>query len=188
MRAFTSILSFVAILTFVAAAGFQAVSNREAELGRTKLVAQMNPALPRDTIALYVSGRIATKPVDHSTDSWTGDLVSLATGEVAGVLRHEITCHNVSSFPCMVFTSTDTFTLQDGTITTRATESVAPDAAEPGQFHVGIHPAGNSVIAATGAFEGRTGKAQLMARHDGREYPAHVTFDDVWLIKLDPKA
>lgn len=142
-----------------------------------------------DVIALYMSGRIATEPVDRATDSWTGDVVSLATGEVAGTLRHEISCQDVTSFPCAVFQSTDTFTLAGGTIVAQGTESIAPYAGgEPGLFHVGIHPEGNSIITATGAYAGRTGSATLKARHDGREYPAHVTFDDVWLIRLDPKA
>lgn len=190
MRPLTRILSLVAILTGLTAAAFQVLPSPDAALGEAELVAETTTAPAQgDTIALYLSGRIATKTVDQATDSWTGDLISLATGGVAGTLRHEITCHNVTSFPCMVFTSTDTFALQGGTIVARGTESVAPyAAAEPGIFHVGIHPQGNSIISATGVFEGRTGRAQLLARHDGREYPGHVTFDDFWLIKYDPKA
>ncbi len=147
-----------------------------------------SPGDPPEVIALRFTGRYATQTVDPSRDFWTGNVVSLTTGEVAGTLRHEITCHDRTSFPCLVFQATDTFTLPGGTIVSRGTESVAPYAAkEPGFFHVGIQPEGDSIISATGVFAGRTGRATLKAVHDGREYPAHVSFDDVWLIELHPQ-
>lgn len=46
--------------------------------------------------------------------------------------------------------------------------------------------AGNSIIKATGAFAGRTGKAHMSGRHGGQDLPGFVSFDDFWLIELDP--
>ena len=70
---------------------------------------------------------------------------------------------------------------------TKERVSVAPDGTAPGFFHVGIHPEGKSIIEATGVFAGRTGTAHMSGRHGGQEFPAWVTFDDFWLIELDPK-
>ena len=179
MRPSTRILGFVGIFAALTAAVSQLVPASAQTPGA---------AAQGDVIGFYLSGRVATEHVDQATDAWTGDLVSLATGEAVGTLRHEITCHDVTSLPCIVFKSKDTFNLPGGTIVSEGTESVAPYAgAEPGIFHVGIHPQGNSITSATGVFAGRTGRAQLLARHDGREYPGHITFDDFWLIRLDPE-
>jgi hypothetical protein len=176
---------------FLATAALSEVARSpHADLGRSRLVAETSTARARgDFIALYFAGRLPTQSSDHSRDFWTGDIRSLSTGEVVGTLRHEISCHEVTSFPCFVFTAVDTFTLPGGTIVNRATVSVAPDAANPGFFyHAGIHPEGKSIVSGTGIFAGRTGRAHMSARHDIREYPGHVTFDDFWLIELDPKA
>lgn len=179
MRPSTPILGLLGICTCLTVALPQVLPARD--------TATAEPAAPGEVIALYMSGRVATEHVDQTTDAWTGELVSLATGEVTGTLRHEISCRDATSFPCVVFDSTDTFTLAEGTIVAEGTESIAPYAnAAPGLFHVGIHPEGNSIVSTTGIYAGRSGRAQLMARHDGREYPGHVTFDDVWLIRLDP--
>ena len=188
MRRSTRIFSVIGLFAVATSAVSLVPLSPRPDVGQSRLVAATKAAAsPGDVIALRFAGRYPTRSVDASRDSWTGNIVSLATGEVAGTLSHEITCHGATSFPCVVFQSTDTFTLSEGTITTRGTESVAPIAAKPGFFHVGIYPDGNSIISATGVFEGRTGRAILQARHDGREYPGHVTFEDFWLIELDPK-
>jgi hypothetical protein len=189
MRRSTGILSFVGLLAVVAIAASVVPLSPRGDLDQSRLVAVTKTAPDQgDVIALRFAGRYPTRTIDSSRDSWTGDIVSLATSDVVGTLNHEITCHGATSFPCVMFQSTDTFTLPGGTITSRSTESVAPVAAMPGFFHVGIYPESNSIISATGAFEGRTGRAILQARHDGREYPGHVTFEDFWVIELDPKA
>ena len=118
--------------------------------------------------------------------TWTVDLLS-PQGDVVGSLTHDIVCSTRTPPPCAVFDSTDTFSFPEGQIVNRSPESVAPSPADPGHFLVGIHPPGKSIVSGTGIFAGRTGRAQMAGLHDTREMPGFATFDDVWLIELDPR-
>jgi hypothetical protein len=106
---------------------------------------------------------------------------------VVGGFTWNLTCAHVIGAPCVVYEVTSTFRLPEGTLVSRAMATAVPDAAHPGFFLIGIHPDGDSIIQATGAFTGRTGKAHQSGRHGGQEFPAFVSFDDFWLIELDPK-
>jgi hypothetical protein len=159
-----------------------------AHLGGARLVVEATSAFKQgDTIAVRFAGRLTNQSTDPRHLTWGGELRSLASGEVVGTLSHDITCLGAVGLPCVVFEATDTFSFPNGTIVNRDLESAAPDPAHPGFFLIGIHPDGKSIVSATGAFAGRTGRAHMSARHDGREAPT-VTFDDFWLIELDPKA
>ena len=43
--------------------------------------------------------------VQGSVEALRDALNALSTGEVVGTLRHEISCHEVTSFPCFVFSA-----------------------------------------------------------------------------------
>jgi hypothetical protein len=159
-----------------------------AHLGPARLVVEATSAFEHgDTIAVRFAGRLANKSTDPKHLTWVGELHSLASGAVVGTLTHDITCLGAVGLPCLVFEAVDTFNFRNGTIVNRALESAPPDPGHPGFFLIGIHPEGKSIVSAAGAFAGRTGTAHMSGRHDGREAPT-VTFDDFWLIELDPKA
>jgi hypothetical protein len=188
MRKSIRILSSVAAIPIVALVFSVRASGEPTDLGRARLVVETTSAFEHgDTIAVRFATRLANKSADPRHLAWTGELRSLASGAVVGTLTHDISCLGAVGLPCLVFESVDTFTFPNGTLVNRAPMSAVPDPAAPGFFLVGIHPDGKSIASATGAFAGRTGTAHMSGRHDGREVPTG-TFDDFWLIELDPKA
>ena len=141
-----------------------------------------------DTLAFRFAARVASHSPNPQHLVFDSDLTSLATGDKAGTFSWDLTCGQAIGFPCGVYEVVNTFRLPGGTLVTRGTANVTPDATGPGFFHAGIHPAADNIIEATGVFTGRTGKAHMSGRHGGQEFPAFVSFDDFWLIELDPKA
>lgn len=83
-----------------------------------------------------------------------------------------------------------TFRFPDGELVNHAVLNFALDLAHPGYFHVGIHPQGNTIVPerGTGAYAGRTGRLRMTGWHDGRAFPEQATFDDFYVIELDPGA
>ncbi len=55
---------------------------------------------------------------------------------------------------------------------------------------IGIHTKEGNIVPekGTGAYAGRTGKLTMSGWHDGNEFPEHTTFNDFYLIQLDPKS
>jgi hypothetical protein len=188
MRKSIRILGSAAAIPLAAVVLSVRAPGQPADLGRARLIVEATSAFEQgDTIAVRFAGRLANKSTDPRHLSWVGEFRSLASGAALGTLTHDITCFGAVGLPCLVFEAVDIFNFPDGTIVNRALQSVAPDPAHPGFFLIGIHPDGKSIVSATGAFAGRTGTAHMSGRHDGREAPA-ATFDDFWLIELDPKA
>lgn len=164
------------------------MGTRITDLGHARMVVETKSAFQHgDTLAFRFAGRVASRSPNPQRLVFEADLTSLATGDKAGSFTWDLTCGQVVGFPCGMYEVTNTFTLPEGTLVTRGTASVAPDGSAPGEFHAGIHPDGKNIIQATGMFAGRTGKAHMSGRHGGQEFPAFVTFDDFWLIELDPR-
>jgi hypothetical protein len=188
MRKSIRILSSAAAIPIAALVLSVRAPGGPADLGRARLVVENTSAFEHgDTIAVRFAAHVTNKSTDPRHLAWVGELRSLASGAVVGTLTHDITCLGVVGLPCLVFEAVDTFTFPQGTIVNRALLSAVPDPAAPGFFLIGIHPDAKSIVSATGAFAGRTGTAHMSGRHDGREVPT-ATFDDFWLIDLDPKA
>jgi hypothetical protein len=190
MRKSIRILSSAAAILIAALALSVPAPGGPADLGRARLVVETTSAFEHgDTIAVRFAARLANTSTDSKHLAWTGELRSLASGAVVGTLTHDITCLGAVALPCLALgtEAVDTFTFPQGTIVNRALLSAAPDPGAPGLFLIGIHPDAKSIVSATGAFAGRTGTAHMSGRHDGREVPT-ATFDDFWLIELDPRA
>jgi hypothetical protein len=188
MRHSTRILGSAAAILLAATLVSGAAPGPPAHLGGARLVVEATSAFTQgDTMAVRFAGRLANQSTDPRHMTWIGELRSLASGEVVGTLAHDITCLGAVGLPCLVFEAVDTFSFPDGNIVNRDLESAPADPAHPGFFNIGIHPDGKSIVSATGVFAGRTGTAHMSGRHDAREAPA-ITFDDFWLIELDPKA
>lgn len=165
------------------------LGTRVTDLGEARMVVETRSAYQQgDTLAFRFAGRVASRAPEPNHLVFDGDLTSLATGDTVGTFTWDLTCNQVVGFPCGVYEVVNTFRFPDGTLVTRTLAAVAPDlSAEPGFFHAGIHPKGNNIVEATGAYAGRSGKAHMSGRHGGQEFPAFVSFDDFWLIQLDPK-
>ena len=140
-----------------------------------------------DTLAFRFAGRVASHSPNPQHLVFDGDLTSLASGEKVGGFTWDLTCGQAVGFPCGVYEVTNTFRLADGTLVSRGMASIAPDPTGPGFVHVGIHPSADNIIDATGALTGRTGRAHMSGRHGGQEFPAFVSFDDFWLVELNPR-
>jgi hypothetical protein len=138
----------------------------------------------RDVLALNFRGTGHSEPVSEPGRSqFTADLYSLATNEKVGTATHNI------SPPSVIMDHVMTFHLPDGDLVAHSTESVVPDPQHPGVFLIGIHEDNNVVPEkGTGAYAGRTGKVTMSGWHDGNKLPEQATFNDFYLIELDPKS
>lgn len=188
MRQTRCMLSVAGVVVLAAAVLSTSTPRRPTHARTVRLAAVTKAAVDHgETIAAHVAGRLANLSTDPSRWVFRGELQSLATREAMGTVTHEITCLGIVGLPCPVVDAVTTFRFNDGTIVNRATVSIALDPERPGFAHIGSHPSGKSIVSGTGAFTGRSGKAHMSGHHDGREAPTHVTFDDFWLIELDPR-
>jgi hypothetical protein len=177
------LIAVMLLIPMAALAGSQA-----GDVTHARLVVETKSAFEAgDTLAFRFVGRVASHSRSPGHLVFDGDLTSLANGERAGSLTFDLTCGQIVGFPCGVYEVTSTFRLAGGTLVSRAMASVAADPTAPGFFHIGIHPADDSIIDATGIFADRSGTAQMSGRHGGQEFPAFVSFDDFWLIELSPR-
>jgi hypothetical protein len=136
-------------------------------------------------MALNTRGTAKNISTDPMRTVYEFDVYSLATGERIGHANDSVFCSTKTPPPCQVFDAVTTFHLPDGTITNHAQVSVVPDPQRPGYFLVASRPEGNSIVAATGAYAGRTGKVRLTGLDDGSRYPNQLGVDDVWIFELD---
>jgi hypothetical protein len=155
---------------------------RVTDLGHARIVVETKSAFQAgDTQAFRFAGRVASRSPNPQHLIFAGDLTSLATGDKAGSFTwdDDLGARNVV---------TSTFRFPEGTLVSRARGSAGPDPNHPGFFLIGIHPESKSIIEATGVFAGRTGTVHMSGLHGTQDAPAFVSFDDFWLIELDPKA
>jgi hypothetical protein len=134
-------------------------------------------------LALNFRGTGNLEPAERGRFQWSTDLYSLITGERVG------TGNNNTSMTVPIEDHVMTFHLPDGDLVTHSKESVMPDPQHPGFAVVGIHQDNNIVSErGTGAFAGRTGKATMSGWVDGNKLPTRATFNNFYLIELDPKS
>jgi len=178
---------FAALILLVPIAG--SLGARVTDVGHARIVVETKSAFQAgDTLAFRFAGRVASRSPNPQHLLFDGDLTSLATGDKAGSFTWDLTCAQLVGVPCGSYEVTSTFRFPEGTLVSRAQASAVPDPSHPGFFLIGIHPEGKSIIEATGVFAGRTGAARMSGLHGAKEAPAFVSFDDFWLIELDPKA
>jgi len=185
MRA-VRVLATVVLLTFGSSSGLSAAGAFDHT--QTSAAETRQAYMKGDILALRFAGRVANVSTDPGHWRFNGEVQSLATGEVVGTLTHELSCLGTVSLPCPVVDVVDRFQFAGGALVSRAKESIALDPGHPGFALIGIHPEGKTIVEATGALAGRTGRAQMSGHHDGRDLPGYATFDDFWLIELDPKS
>jgi hypothetical protein len=135
-----------------------------------------------DTLALQFRGTGNQEPAEQGRFQWATDLYSLVTGEKVG------TGTNNADLRAPIMDHLMTFHLPDGDLVAHSKETVTPDPQHPGFYLAGIHQDNNVVPeSGTGAYAGRTGKVTMSGWHDGNKLPEQATFNDFYLIELDPK-
>jgi hypothetical protein len=149
-------------------------------------VAAQEPAPAPQLIAVASRGSAPNVSTEPGRTTFTLPLFELATGEEIGTLTDDARCVSATPPPCLVQDVTTTFRLPDGEIVNQMTVTLSPDPQEVGALLTGARPAGDTITSGTGAYAGRTGKADLSGRIDIKNFPASVNdVDDWWLIQLD---
>ena len=114
----------------------------------------------------------------------TFPMYELATGNVIGTIVDDIK----SPVPGFLFDVTTYFKFNDAQnseLVSHGLVSSAPDVQKPGWIIVGNRPMTDSIISATGAFAGRTGRIRLSGVNDLTKFPDEVYQDDFWVIELN---
>ena len=136
-----------------------------------------------DTLALHFRGTGTQQPAEPGRFQWSTDLYSLTTGEKVG------TGTNNADMRAPIMDQVVTFHLPDGDLVAHSKETVLLDPQHPGFAVVGVHQDNNVVPEkGTGAYAGRTGKVTMSGWHDGNKLPEQATFNDFYLIELDPRS
>ena len=139
-------------------------------------------AAPGNRLALQFRGTGHQEPAEQGRFQWSTDLYSLVTGEKVG------TGTNNADLRAPIMDHVMTFHLPDGDLVAHSKESVIPDPQHPGFALVGVHQDNNIVPErGAGAYAGRTGKVTMSGWHDGSKLPEQATFNDFYLIELDPR-
>lgn len=133
-----------------------------------------------DYLPMNSRGRVKPVMKDDRT-ILTFPMIELATGNVVGTIVDDIK----APIPGILFDVTTYFKFADGELVNHMLVSSAPDVQRPGWIIVGNRPDKNSIIEASGVFEGRTGKIRLSGTNDLTKFPNEVYQDDFWIIELD---
>ena len=138
-----------------------------------------------DRMALHFRGTGNQQPTELGRFQYTTDLYSLVTGDKVGTGTN-----NVKFITPFIGDHVMTFRLADGQLVAHSKESIATSVLHPGFAHAGIHSSEKNIVPekGTGAYAGRTGKATMSGWHYFAKLPEQATFNDFYLIELDPKS
>lgn len=165
----TMLRSLTAIALLVPTAAL--LEARSTDLGPARLVVETKAAYQHgDTLAFRFVGRVPVQSPEPKRLVFQGDLTSLASGDKVGSFTWDLTCNQIIGAPCIRYEVTATFALPEGSLVSRGPAGAVPDH-HPGFFLIGIHPEGTSIVDATGAFAGRSGRAHMSGRHGGQDFP-----------------
>lgn len=132
-------------------------------------------------LAVNSKGTAQNESTDPMRTKFTFPMYDLATGEELGTITDDI---GNTPTPGVVDVIT-TYRFDDGEIVNHMLVSIAQDSQKPGWIVVGNRPEENSIVEATGAYAGRTGKVRLSGVDDITKFPNEVYQDDFWIIELD---
>ena len=132
-------------------------------------------------LAVNSRGTAQNESSDPARTKFTFPMYDLATGEEIGTITDDV---GGTPVPGVVDVIT-TYRFTDGEIVNHMPVSIAQDSQKPGWIVVGNRPEGNTIVKATGAYEGRTGKVRLSGVDDITKFPDEIYQDDFWIIELD---
>jgi hypothetical protein len=136
---------------------------------------------PVDMIAVNSKGTANNESKDQNRTVYTFPMYSLATGAQIGTITDDV---GLTSTPGVVDVIT-TYRFKDGEIVNHMPVSISQDSQKPGWVVVGNRPEGNTIVKATGAYAGRTGRVRLSGVDDLNKFPGQVYQDDFWVIELN---
>ena len=132
-----------------------------------------------DQMAVNSRGTTVPENKDNRT-ILTFPMFNLATGEKIGTIIDDVQPNGPGTFDVVT-----TFIWPDGELTSHATVSAAQDPQKPGWIIVGKRSSTNdTIVRATGVFEGRSGMVDISGTNDLSRFPAEVYQDDYWVIRL----
>lgn len=109
---------------------------------------------------------------------------SPADGTQIGTVVDRFSCGN-GPLPCQVLEGTATITYPEGSVTVVFAIPYAPDPARPGFYLFGSRPTENNIVAASGAFAGRSGRFSVSGSVDMRRFPSPIPYEGVGLVVFD---
>lgn len=134
-----------------------------------------------DRFVVNSQGTAPNESKDPNRTAYTFPMYVLATGEQIGTITDDV---GLTPVPGVVDVIT-TFRFPDGDIVTQSNVSISQDAQKPGWIVVGGRPESDTIVDATGAYAGRTGKVTVSGVDDLRKFPGELYQDDYWVIELD---
>lgn len=132
--------------------------------------------------------RADSVPVEQDGDTfvYSYELFSLTTLEKVGTGTDRTTCSTSSPPPCLVYDITSTFRLPGGDVVSRNQWSIAPDSTRPGFYFAASLPQSDTILSATGRFQGRTGRVGGWDYADLGDFPAKISLDARVFVRFDP--
>jgi hypothetical protein len=125
-------------------------------------------------------GKTTPKNTADNRTILTFPMYSLATGKVIGTIIDDVQPNGPGMFDVVT-----TYDFGDGKLVNHMTVSAAPDSQKNGWIIVGKRPDTNSIVEATGVYEGRTGRVDISGTNDLTKFPNELYQDDFWVIKLN---
>lgn len=138
----------------------------------------------RGTERILVNGRGLGKDTDPDPMKFsvTVPLYAYESAEEIGSVTHNFQCANPS---CTILDDIDVYRLGDGDITAPGRVTAIHDPEHPGFLLTAARTAGDNITAATGRYEGRTGRVQVYGYVDARGFPNQFVLDEVYLFELN---
>ena len=136
---------------------------------------------PVDMIAVNSKGTANNESKDQSRTVYTFPMYSLATGAQIGTITDDV---GLTPTPGVVDVIT-TYRFKDGEIVNHMPVSISQDSQKPGWVVVGDRPQKETIVKATGAYAGRTGRVRLSGVDDLNKFPGQIYQDDFWVIELN---
>lgn len=133
-----------------------------------------------DRIIVNSKGTAQNSSQDPNRTAYEFPMYSLATGEEIGTILDDV---GLTPVPGVVDVIT-TFTFADGKIVSHAPVSISQDAQKPGWIVIGARPDKDTIIEATEAYEGRTGRVAVSGVNNVQKFPGELYQDDFWVIEL----
>ena len=134
-----------------------------------------------EIIAVNSKGTAQNESKNQNRTVYTFPMYSLATGAEIGTITDDV---GLTPMPGVVDVIT-TYRFKDGELVNHMPVSISQDAQKPGWVVVGDRPQGNTIVKASGAYAGRTGKVRLSGVDDLNKFPGQLYQDDFWVIELN---
>jgi hypothetical protein len=147
--------------------------------GNRELFTGNEPAGPP---RFFPAQHFRTKGVDESTDpgrfSFSVFVFSLSDGSPRANVTDDITCA-LGPPPCLVLDVITVIRYPEGEVTAHTQTPLVPDPQRPGFALFGTRPSSDNIVAATGAYAGRTGRFMYSGSIDMGKFPDPLPYEGI---------